>query len=280
MEDPRGHDLDPGGKRGSLHEDDELVSAETPDRVLCAYRSRQPRPDRGQELIADAVAQGVVDAFEIVEVQEETCSRNATAASTRKHLLDAVEDQGPVGKPGEAVVQSLVTQLFGPNPDQLLSPGAPRPQRYASRPLVQDRLLDLGQSRNRAAEDARRLGAAALFDKAEHADALFEVAQLRNEVPQQCLGFEPADHFVLEGLPSVEMSVEIASFVRTPSKECHVEVAGPAAAHLRYIADLHQGVARLDLGVGGVPIDVPVGDILEEALQRPWHREHVCAVVD
>ena len=52
-------------------EDDELVSAEPGDGVALADAAFQPPADRDQELIADLVAQAIVDELEAVEVEEE-----------------------------------------------------------------------------------------------------------------------------------------------------------------------------------------------------------------
>ena len=63
------------------------------------------------------MAQRVVDGLEVVEVEEQDGRHLATSTSTRQGVLDAVGEQGPVGEPGQWVVECLVAELgleFGP----------------------------------------------------------------------------------------------------------------------------------------------------------------------
>ena len=53
-----------------LHQDDELVAAEARDQILGAHDPAQPRADLDEHLVADVVAEGVVDVLEVVEVDE------------------------------------------------------------------------------------------------------------------------------------------------------------------------------------------------------------------
>ena len=63
-------------------------------------RSRVGHPH--QQLVADGVAPGVVDDLELVEVDEE---HGRAAGLAGQGVLETVEEQGPVGQPGEVVVQ-------------------------------------------------------------------------------------------------------------------------------------------------------------------------------
>ena len=74
------------------------------ERTACA----QPRGDRDQQLVADLVAEAVVDELEAVEVEEQDARQPAAAAQARERLLEAVEEQHAVGQPGERVVQRAV----------------------------------------------------------------------------------------------------------------------------------------------------------------------------
>ena len=56
--------------RAALDEHDELVAAEAADRVGLAQHVGDPRRDVAQQLVADRVAERVVDALEAVEVDE------------------------------------------------------------------------------------------------------------------------------------------------------------------------------------------------------------------
>ena len=71
----------------------------------------QPRRDRLQELVADAMAEGVVDVLESVEIDEQDGNRHLASAGSGKHLLGPVEDQGSVRQPGQRVMDRLITDL-------------------------------------------------------------------------------------------------------------------------------------------------------------------------
>src|SRR5580704_10965805 len=62
-------------------------------------------------MIADAVAKRVVDILESIEIDEQDGNRHLLSTSSRKHLLDAVENQGPVWKAGKNVVDRLIADL-------------------------------------------------------------------------------------------------------------------------------------------------------------------------
>ena len=100
-------------RRAALDEHDELVAAEPADRVGLAQDAGDPCGDDAQQLVADRVAEGVVDALEAVEVDEHRRRVGAVAAGVDEHLLGAVHDQRAVRQPGERVVQRLVAQLAG-----------------------------------------------------------------------------------------------------------------------------------------------------------------------
>ena len=57
--------------RLALHHDDELVAAEAGEHVVVAQRRAQATGDRLQQLVADLVAEAVVDRLEVVEVDEQ-----------------------------------------------------------------------------------------------------------------------------------------------------------------------------------------------------------------
>ena len=78
-------------------------------RRRCA-RSRQPVGDAAQQLVADGVAERVVDALEVVEVDEHHGDLARRARLERlAHLL---AEQRAVGEPGQRVVLRLVLELF------------------------------------------------------------------------------------------------------------------------------------------------------------------------
>ena len=103
--DPLGH-LDRGVLVGDvLEQDPELVAAEAGDGVAGADRLREPRSRRGQQLVADLVAEAVVDELEAVEVEEQDRRQRAVARQPGQGVLEPVEEQRPVRQAGERVVQ-------------------------------------------------------------------------------------------------------------------------------------------------------------------------------
>ena len=109
------HADDPLGDllRSALDQHDELVAAEAADRVGLAQDVADPGRDDAQQLVADRMAEGVVDALEAVEVDEHRGRLGAGVARVGEHLLGAIHDQRAVGEAGERVVQRLVAELAG-----------------------------------------------------------------------------------------------------------------------------------------------------------------------
>ena len=94
----------------------EITTNSSPPRRPSASASRttpsEPRGDRAQQFIADAVPERVVDRLEVVEVDEQRRDRCLAAARAREHLLDAVEDQRPVREPGQRIVGRQERELL------------------------------------------------------------------------------------------------------------------------------------------------------------------------
>ena len=105
--------LRPPGPGHALCEDDEFVTSQAADGVGLAKRRGEPSGDFDQQLVSYTMAQRVVDVLEVVEIYEKCARRHVVAAAAGKHLFHTVDDQGPIGKPGERVVQGLVPQLGG-----------------------------------------------------------------------------------------------------------------------------------------------------------------------
>ena len=58
------------------------------------------------------VPEAVINLFEVVEVDEQDPERQWLAMGTSQHLSDPVHNEGPVGEPGQPVVQRLVAKLL------------------------------------------------------------------------------------------------------------------------------------------------------------------------
>ena len=92
-------------------EDRELVAALAGDDVIGPDRAGEPLGDLDEDLVADGVAVGVVDALEVVEVDEEQGDRAGTAAVAGERPLEVVAEEDAVGEPGQRVVQGVVDEL-------------------------------------------------------------------------------------------------------------------------------------------------------------------------
>ena len=67
---------------------------------------------RGDEqFVAGVVAVAVVDHLEAVEIEEEQGDSRSSALGAGQRQLEVVEQQGPVGEPGERVVGGLVGEV-------------------------------------------------------------------------------------------------------------------------------------------------------------------------
>src|SRR5581483_9937339 len=82
-----------------LEQDDELVAAESRDRVLRPDSRGQAHGDDRQQLVADRVPERVVDALEAVEVEEQYPRRSPGPTRPGEAALDPVEEERPVREP-------------------------------------------------------------------------------------------------------------------------------------------------------------------------------------
>ena len=112
-----------------VDEDRELVAAEPGGGVRRPQLRTEPVRDRDQHAVAGVVAEPVVDALEPVEVAVEHRDRTAAPHRLGQRVVEPVEEQRPVGQPGEDVepgqVRDLADQLLplehlGGDPGELL----------------------------------------------------------------------------------------------------------------------------------------------------------------
>ena len=90
---------------------DELVAADPRDRVPGAKHPRHPPRQRHQEMVANGMAEAVVDELEAVDVDEQNRAAAARLAPGAHYgLVYAVHEQRPVGEPGERVVKCVVLE--------------------------------------------------------------------------------------------------------------------------------------------------------------------------
>ena len=100
------------GAREVLEQDGELVAAEPRGGVLGAQAARQSLRGRAQQLVADRVAEAVVDRLEVVEIDEDHRELAVVAPAARERQRQAILEQRPVGEAGEVVVERLVAELL------------------------------------------------------------------------------------------------------------------------------------------------------------------------
>ena len=147
----------------ALDQQRELVTAEACGSVRTAQARADPRSHLDEQCIARGVAERVVDALEVVDVEEDHRDARAALRAARQREVDVLSEQRAVGEVGQRVVVRLMRELF----------------------------LQLGESRDRALhaavlEDHRR----ARRERAEQLEvALVEGARV--EVPAD---HEAADH--------------------------------------------------------------------------------------
>src|SRR5437870_11519445 len=96
----------------SVEVDAELVAAEAGHGVALAKRLRKAPADLVEELIAEVMAEGVVDLLEAIEVHHDHPHRVAAAARGGDGVLQAIEKQGAIGQAGQTVMSGLVDDLL------------------------------------------------------------------------------------------------------------------------------------------------------------------------
>ena len=108
------HLLDLAPRRHAGQQHHELVAAEARDQVGRAQAVGEPRGHGGEQRVADEVAERVVDALEVVEVDEQQRQPRALAARQLHEPLELVVEARAVGQAGErVVVREVVDALLG-----------------------------------------------------------------------------------------------------------------------------------------------------------------------
>ena len=108
-EHPLGGALGLDGRRGVLEQHRELVAAQARGQVVLAQRGAQPLGDRHEQRVAGCVAERVVDALEVVQVEEQHGGRVVVA---RERRLDAQREERAVGQARQRIVARLVRQAL------------------------------------------------------------------------------------------------------------------------------------------------------------------------
>ena len=103
--DPSCDRVDLRGVVDVLTQDDELVARHACERVSRAQRGGQSMGDGPQQLIADRVPVQIVHRLEVVEIQEQNSRHLARPSRSEDCVFESLEQQCPVGQPGQRVVQ-------------------------------------------------------------------------------------------------------------------------------------------------------------------------------
>ena len=94
-----------------FRQDHEFVTTQAGKGILVANRGLEPSPHGLEQLVAQAMAQAVVDALEVVQVDEEQPQEQALAPGDAQGMLQAQAQQGAVGQVGKGVVVGQVFEL-------------------------------------------------------------------------------------------------------------------------------------------------------------------------
>ena len=94
-------------------DDDEFVAAQARDGVGFAHRRGEPLRDRLQQLVAGIVTQRVVDALEMIEIEEQARDVRAVALRLREDLLQPLVQERAVRQSGQDVVLRELVRMRG-----------------------------------------------------------------------------------------------------------------------------------------------------------------------
>ena len=93
----------------TLSNHDELVAAKAPDEVLGPDCGRQTLADLAEHVVGTVVAEGVIQGFQPIQVDEQD-GRHGAGDDALYYFVEPFEDGGPVRKTGQAVVTSVSRQ--------------------------------------------------------------------------------------------------------------------------------------------------------------------------
>ena len=111
-----------------MGDDGELVAAEARHQILAAHDVAQPLGDAEDQLVADVMAERVVDVLEVIEVDVEHGGSLAAGAHVVDHGFEPLAEIDAVGQAADRIVQGEMAQLRFAGPDLL--GGAPHVAQY------------------------------------------------------------------------------------------------------------------------------------------------------
>ncbi len=102
-----------------MGDDGEFVAAEASHQILAAHDAAQPLGDVENELVADVMAERVVDVLEVIEIDVEHGRRRAAGAHVVDHGFEPLAEIDAVGQAAHRIVQRQMAQLRFAGPDLL-----------------------------------------------------------------------------------------------------------------------------------------------------------------
>ena len=102
--DPLSHDLDLMGLVEFFAQDDELVPGQPGQRVLGPQGRGDPFAHGDQQIVTRLVAMGIIDALEVVQVDEEHRDQLLRAPTAHDGMIDALDQEGAVREPGQGIM--------------------------------------------------------------------------------------------------------------------------------------------------------------------------------
>ena len=91
-------------------DDREFVAAEPGDQVVAAQGAGEPLGDAADQLVADRMAERIVDVLEMVEIDVEHGRGRTALAHLLDHRLEPLAEKDAVGQPAERIVQGEMPQ--------------------------------------------------------------------------------------------------------------------------------------------------------------------------
>ena len=99
------------GIRRASGDDGEFVAAEPRHQVVAAHNAAQTLRHVEDELVADVMAERIVDVLEVVEIDVEHRGGEPAAAHIIDRLLEALAEKYAVGQAADRIVQGQMAQL-------------------------------------------------------------------------------------------------------------------------------------------------------------------------
>ena len=82
---------------------DEFLAAEARDHVRCAHVAARGSGEHAQRLVADGMAEAIVDRLEVIEVEHQHAHRLALLGLARDELVGGGEEAAPVEQAGQLI---------------------------------------------------------------------------------------------------------------------------------------------------------------------------------